>query len=144
MYTEGSDKMKKIIILLMLVVLIQPVIAPSVVCMGDSITHGWAVDRDTNISYPSTLQTRLPTWAVYNCGLPGDQTSGMIRRFNDGNPNDDVLSKSPDDVIIMGGINDINHDVSESEIENNLVTMCQMAKQNNITPILLPLSKLVS
>jgi YVTN family beta-propeller protein len=131
--------MKLLLAVTILVILLFSGVASAtdktIVCLGDSITAG-AYGFGT--SYPSVLQSRLPSCSVINSGLNGSATvndhdgiSSMSNRFST-----EVVSYHPDYVIIMGGINDINLGLSDGTIESNLVTLCNLAKSNNITPVM--------
>lgn len=79
----------------------------NIVCIGDSITAG-----DTGIGmaanpYPSVLQSRLrsvyknASIITHNVGVNGEQITAGLARFDT-----DVLTKSPNCVVIGYGIND--------------------------------------
>jgi len=99
--------------------------ATKIVLMGDSITESWSSyspDFFSNNSY------------LINKGVSGETTPQMLNRFDA-----DVLSLTPKAVIILAGINDIAQNtgyISVSEIFNNIVLMVNLAKNNNIKPVL--------
>ena len=103
----------------------QSVPSKKIVLMGNSITESWSSyspDFFSNNSY------------LINKGVSGETTPQMLNRFDA-----DVLSLTPEAVIILAGINDIAQNtgyISVSEIFNNIVLMVNLAKNNNIHPVL--------
>lgn len=95
-----------------------------VVFMGNSITEGWSrMDPD--------FFSRRP---FINRGISGQTTPQMLIRFKQ-----DVVHLQPKVVVINAGINDIagNTGISTLEmIEDNLSSMCEIARANGITVIL--------
>ncbi|MDD3004635.1 GDSL-type esterase/lipase family protein [Flavobacterium sp.] len=102
-----------------------------IVFIGDSIIAGWA-----NYSLFTTN-----TLYVYR-GINGQVTAQILHRFEQ-----DVLSLNPKCVVILVGTNDIAENygfLSLEEIQNNLLSMLQIAQENSITVILcsiLPVSE---
>lgn len=95
-----------------------------VVFMGNSITEGW-VSMDPEFFKGKPYVGR---------GISGQTTPQMLIRFRQ-----DVVHLQPKIVIINAGINDIagNTGISTLEmIEDNLSSMCEIAKANGITVIL--------
>jgi lysophospholipase L1-like esterase len=78
----------------------------TIVCLGDSITYGYRLERAD--AYPQQLEALLNKthpereWHVVNAGISGNTTRQMLARFAT-----DVVSVSPQYVIILGGINDL-------------------------------------
>ncbi len=72
--------------------LAAPASQKRVVLMGDSITYHWKPD----------LLPRLSDAAWVNRGIPGQNTSQMLLRFED-----DVVALSPAAVVILAGTNDL-------------------------------------
>lgn len=94
------------------------------VLMGNSITDQWAKLH--------------PEFFVENDligrGISGQVTAQMLCRFQA-----DVIALRPKKVIIMAGTNDIaqnNGYVSHEHILQNIQSMCELARQNKIKPIL--------
>lgn len=94
------------------------------VLMGNSITDHWAKLH--------------PEFFVENDligrGISGQVTAQMLCRFQA-----DVIALRPKMVIIMAGTNDIaqnNGYVSHEHIVQNIQSMCELARQNKIKPIL--------
>lgn len=75
-----------------------------IVFIGDSITDGYIL---------ANYYADLPI-AVYNRGIGGDTTGGVLRRLKTS-----VLDISPSKIVIMIGINDINGGINTEEIIEN-------------------------
>lgn len=103
---------------------------PRVVLMGDSITYHWTADE-----MPS------PAWMeVVNRGVPGQNTSQMLLRFED-----DVVAVQPSAVVILGGTNDLR--VYEGDpaaarasvlarLERNVTAMADIAEAHRIKVVI--------
>lgn len=95
-----------------------------VVFMGNSITDAWIrVD-------PSFFQSN----PYLDRGISGQTTPQMLIRFRQ-----DVIDLKPKVVVILAGINDIAENTGPSSlqmIENNLMSMAQLAKANRIKVVL--------
>lgn len=89
----------------------------TIVCLGDSITHGYGASPDKD--YPSILSERLGR-PVVNAGVNGDTTSEALRRLER-----DVLAKDPWIVIVELGGNDLLQQVSGRETRENLDRIVQ-------------------
>ncbi len=101
--------------------------ARCVVCIGDSVTEGFA---DPN-NWPSDLKERLGgDWEVINQGAGGAKTADMLNRI------DAVLALNPRFVIVMGGINDLAKGESLSAIERNIYAMCTRVESYGAVPVL--------
>jgi len=97
---------------------------PVAVLMGDSITDGWPY-ADPQFFKDNNLVGR---------GISGQCTAHMLARFQR-----DVVELHPKYVAILAGINDIGLNPGFSDLENiykNIISMCQIAKQNKIKVIL--------
>jgi len=95
-----------------------------VVFMGNSITEGWS-------QYSPGLFSGKP---YINRGISGQTTPQMLIRFRA-----DVIDLEPEVVIILAGTNDIAGNTGPSSLEmiiNNLVSMAELAKANDIKVIL--------
>jgi lysophospholipase L1-like esterase len=92
--------------------------------MGNSITEGW-----------KDLRPEYFAGRPYICrGISGQTTPQMLVRFRA-----DVISLKPEVVLILAGINDIAGNTGPSTlemIEDNLTSMSELAKANNIKVIL--------
>jgi len=93
-----------------------------IVFMGDSITEGWPF---------------LEFFAgkpYVNRGISGQTTPQMLIRFRP-----DVIALNPAVVVLLAGINDIAGNTGPSSLEmitNNIFSMAELAKANNIKVIL--------
>ena len=95
-----------------------------VVFMGNSITDGWINARPDFFSKNPYLDR----------GISGQTTPQMLIRFRQ-----DVIDLKPKVVVILAGINDIAGNTGPSSvemIENNLMSMAQLAKANGIKVVM--------
>ena len=95
-----------------------------VVFMGNSITEGWI-----NL-HPEFFAGKF----YINRGISGQTTPQMLLRFRA-----DVIKLKPRVVVILAGTNDIAGNTGPSTIEmieDNLISMAQLAKENGIKVIL--------
>jgi lysophospholipase L1-like esterase len=95
-----------------------------VVFMGDSITDGWG--RKYGKFFPGK--------PYINRGISGQTTPQMLIRFKP-----DVIDLKPKAVVILAGTNDIAGNTGPmtlTDIENNLQSMAELAKANNIRVVL--------
>lgn len=104
-----------------------------VIFMGNSITQGWKDYGDP------AFFSKNP---FINRGISGQTTPQMLVRFKA-----DVIDLKPKAVIILAGINDIAGNTGPSTLEmiqDNLISMVQLAQANTIKVILcaiLPVNK---
>ena len=94
-----------------------------IVFMGDSITEFWKIN-DSSFFGKSKI----------NRGISGQTTPQMLLRFPQ-----DVISLKPEVVIILAGINDIAENtgpISNEGILENIISMTELAKANNIKVLL--------
>ena len=106
------------------VLLQQPAPKDRVVFMGNSITDNWAK------FHPEFFKTN----DFIGRGISGQVTSQMLCRFQS-----DVIALRPRIVVIMAGTNDIaqnNGYIAHEHILQNIQSMCELAKQNKIRPVL--------
>lgn len=95
-----------------------------VVFMGNSITIGW-IEWDPDFFKDKPYVDR---------GISGQTTPQMLVRFRQ-----DVVDLKPAVVVILAGINDIAENTGPATlemIEGNLMSMCEIAKANNIKVVL--------
>lgn len=94
-----------------------------VVFMGNSITEGWSgANPDFFKKNP-----------FINRGISGQTTPQMLLRFRQ-----DVIDLNPKIVVILAGTNDIAGNTGPmtlEQISDNILSMVQLAKANNIYPI---------
>jgi lysophospholipase L1-like esterase len=107
----------------------EQILAPSsgekrIVFFGDSITEGWkTIHQDFFVGK-----------SYINRGINGQTTSQMLLRFRP-----DVIELKPKIVVILAGGNDIAGNTGPTTLETilgNLVSMCELAKANNIKVVL--------
>jgi lysophospholipase L1-like esterase len=95
-----------------------------IVFMGDSITEFWSVtDSEYFAGKP-----------YVNRGISGQTTPQMLIRFRA-----DVIALKPAIVVILAGINDIAGNTGPATLDmiaNNIFSMAELAKANNIKVIL--------
>lgn len=99
-------------------------VRPRAVFMGDSITQCW-YDSDASFFLDNNFACR---------GISGQTTSHMLVRMRK-----DVVNLHPDYVVILAGTNDIalnNGYIAPEDIFGNIVSMCEIAAANSVTPIL--------
>lgn len=95
-----------------------------IVFMGNSITEGWLQ------IYPEFFKDK----AYINRGISGQTTPQMLVRFRQ-----DVVNLKPKAVVILAGTNDIAGNTGPSTlemIEDNIASMVEIAKANNIKVLL--------
>lgn len=95
-----------------------------VVFMGNSITQGWA--KFWNVFFAGK--------PYINRGIGGQTSPQMLIRFRA-----DVINLKPKVVVILSGANDLAGNTGPSTlemIENNLVSMAELAKANGIKVVL--------
>ncbi len=101
--------------------------AHRIVCVGDSITEGFA---DPN-NWPYHLKARLGEgWEVRDQGVGGAKTGDMCDRM------EAALDVHPSFVIIMGGVNDLARGGSLETIERNIDAMCAHVESRGAAPVL--------
>jgi lysophospholipase L1-like esterase len=111
-----------------------------VLCAGDSITYGWGTSGVS--AYPERLEALLNArdgsgWSVYNRGLSGDGTSGLLGRWNNGtNQSGPFIDEAPlrtlatdgwDTIVIMIGVNDISNGAPAVSVVANITALADDA-----------------
>ena len=89
----------------------------NIICFGDSLTFGTGAQE--GMDYPSQL-SRILSRPVINAGVAGDTTATALARLQK-----DVLSRSPQIVLITLGGNDLKNWVSRDEAFANLKKIIQ-------------------
>jgi lysophospholipase L1-like esterase len=95
-----------------------------VVFYGNSITDSW----------PQYFDTMFPNKPYVGRGISGQTTPQMLVRFRQ-----DVIALEPAVVVILAGTNDIAGNTGPSTqamIEDNLISMVELAKANGIRVVL--------
>ena len=96
-----------------------------VVFMGDSLTDGWGHGPNSGF---------FPGKPYVNRGISGQTTPQMLIRFRP-----DVVALKPAAVVILAGTNDLAGNTGPmtlEDTENNLMSMVDIAKQNDIRVVL--------
>jgi lysophospholipase L1-like esterase len=107
-----------------------------IVCLGDSLTAAYGSSAqipDMAAAAPYNWVTLLNNSTAdqyINSGVSGERIDQMLARFST-----DVLAKSPDTCIILGGINDLFQRKTVAETIGNISAIVNLCKTNNITPI---------
>lgn len=84
----------------------------TIICFGDSLTYGTGASKGGD--YPSQL-SKMISRPVINAGVPGDTTGRAFSRLEQ-----DVLSRSPDVVLITLGGNDLKNGIAKETAFGNL------------------------
>ena len=84
----------------------------TIICFGDSLTFG--TGAGPGMDYPSQL-SKMIVKPVINAGVPGDSTARALKRLQR-----DVLSRSPDMVLITLGGNDLKNGIAKDIAFKNL------------------------
>jgi len=96
---------------------------PEVVFMGNSITEYWA------LYHPDFFREHR----YCGRGIGGQTSTQMLARFTA-----DVVNLRPKAVVVMAGTNDVAHNtywVEPDRVVDNIVAMCQLARANDIVPL---------
>jgi lysophospholipase L1-like esterase len=100
------------------------------VALGDSLTYGYG---DPGPSWPTRLDAKDAQLSLANnAGVSGDTTAMMRARLNS-----DVFAYKPDMLFVMGGTNDIGHEINISTTIGNLKAIIVAARAKGIRVILL-------
>ena len=99
-----------------------------IVALGDSITYGYPYLSER--SWFNMAAKKLNV-AYINCGVNGDTTAGMLRRFEQA-----VAAENPSHVIIMGGTNDVYGAEQPETIVANIERLLCLVQQCGAVPIL--------
>ncbi len=91
-----------------------------IVTLGDSITAG---------GYARDLKKIVPGSRTYTFGYPGKQTGLIVGKL------DLALAKTPDDIIILAGVNDIASGKSFNHVTKNLKKMYDKAHKAGVRVI---------
>lgn len=94
------------------------------VALGDSLTYGFPYTPED--SWVEDLR-RATGWKVINSGVSGDTFSDMMKRLER-----DVLQYEPQDVILMGGTNDVYQGFSQPQIQQDFLAIKNKLIENNI------------
>jgi len=101
----------------------------TILCFGDSLTHGNGADPDE--AYPAVL-AELTGRTVINGGVPGEVTAAGVARLPG------LLDEyHPALVVLLHGGNDILQRRSASEMASNLRTMAETVRSRGAAVVLL-------
>lgn len=107
--------------------------AKTILVFGDSLSAGYGLERGQE--WPGLLQQRINQhrlpYSVVNHSISGDTTSGGLSRFQHS-----LQQAQPDIVILELGANDGLRGLSPKAMRNNLQSMIDMARSNNIQVVL--------
>jgi lysophospholipase L1-like esterase len=90
-----------------------------VVFLGDSITDGWP------------LHEYFPGTDYVNRGIGGQVTSEMLARMRP-----DVINLKPRALVLLAGTNDIARGTSLTTIQNNIISICDLADLHKIKVVI--------
>ncbi len=108
----------------------------SIVTFGDSLTVGYQSPTAENPFYHETpyadfLKEKMGDRAEFIIkGISGELTEEMVLRFEG-----DVVTFSPDYVVILGGSNDIGWGIQPEKVMGNLLLMYNSALSSGIKPV---------
>ena len=117
----------------------------TIVALGDSLTVGFMAPSPLSFyvsehPYTNDLTSMIDEWicksracldcTLYNLGVNGDTTRGMLSRFGQ-----QVAPLEPDYVIVWGGINDLFGANRSPDILRNLVRIYDMVRKVGGVPI---------
>lgn len=126
--------MRRTFILLILALICSSPIEAAVlniVAIGASNTSGFGVGAEA--AYPAQLQILLRKKGIQarvtNAGIPGDTTSGMLRRL------DSAVPRGTNLVILQPGANDLRFGFSREQRTANVAAMVKRLRARNIRVI---------
>lgn len=110
--------------------------APTIACLGDSITAGYPYAYNTPspsadvYSWTNAIRKSLKGTTVYNCGMSGTTLEHMLYRFDS-----QIVPLKPQYVIVMGGVNDINNGETPDVALSFLDRIIKKCKSNSFIPV---------
>ena len=106
--------------------------AATVLCLGDSLTEGYQLDRED--AYPFVLEQKLkskyPGLKVINGGVSGATTASGLKRLNW------YAKVKPDILVLALGSNDGLRGMDLKESQKNLSAIIEKAQMDNIKVLL--------
>ncbi|HMK66803.1 MAG TPA: GDSL-type esterase/lipase family protein, partial [Thermodesulfobacteriota bacterium] len=108
-----------------------------ILAFGDSITYGMGSSSDgPQTGYPILLEKKLSAlfpenFTVINVGVPGEATLWGSERFSSV-----INTYQPDLILLMEGTNDCVFNTPFLDIENNLRSMIQIARDQGIPVVI--------
>lgn len=106
-----------------------PAGGPTVVFLGDSITHGHRLS--SSLAFPHRLGEALGVRTI-NAGISGDTTDGGLRRLER-----DVLAHRPRVVVVALGVNDAFGQRPRASVVQNLRTITREIRAQGAQVVLL-------
>jgi lysophospholipase L1-like esterase len=104
-----------------------------ILAFGDSLTHGNGANKDE--SYPAILQS-LSGRSVINAGISGEESGPGLNRLPA------ALEKhEPSLLILCHGGNDLLNKRDKNQMESNIRSMIQLAKDKSIPVVMLGVPK---
>jgi lysophospholipase L1-like esterase len=103
-------------------------VGEKIICFGDSLTYGTGASKGKD--YPSQL-SKMISRPVINAGRPGDTTASALLRLEK-----DVLSYSPDIVLITLGGNDLKNGIATDVAFNNLKMIVNLIQNQGAKAII--------
>lgn len=97
-------------------------------CIGDSLTFGY--EMETSKRWTNLLENELNI-KVFNYGINGDTTTGMLARFMNA-----LNIVKPTHTLILAGTNDLWFGLKDEFIISNIYTMTKQAAYANSIPII--------
>lgn len=115
-----------------LLIATAPMTAPRVVFLGDSLTAGYMVNRQS--AYPALIQKRIEAaglpWTVLNAGVSGDTSAGALRRA-------DALLREPIGLLVVWiGGNDGLRGQDTAAMKQNIDRILAAAKARSVPSLL--------
>ena len=98
-----------------------------IICLGDSLTAGYNLRREEN--WVELLNRETPDQWL-NAGVSGDTSTGLVARLSA-----EVLPQRPDEVLFMGGDNDILLTGSADQAKSAVMAMIHQCAARGVRPV---------
>ncbi len=98
-----------------------------IICLGDSLTAGYNLRREEN--WLELLNRKTPNQWL-NAGVSGDTSTGLVARLSA-----EVLPQRPDEVLFMGGDNDILLTGSADQAKSAVMAMIHQCAARGVRPV---------
>lgn len=113
---------------LVAMLLAQPAVADTILCFGDSNTHG---GYGGGTGYPVFLPPLVGGYSVVSSGRGGETTGQGLGRIAG-----EIARHKPSYVLIMEGTNDVSGGISRMTVAHNLSHMASIARSHGAIPVL--------
>jgi len=112
----------------------------TIAALGDSLTYGWMVRAGFVDILKDMLRDKYPQadFKIIKRGVPGDTAQGGVFRIKR-----DIISTTPDLVMVQFGLNDALSGYSPAEFYNNMKRIISILKEETDSEILLMTSPLI-